>query len=126
MALAYQAEGVVSKVKDAVKAKRLPKGNPAALVGKAVEAGVITADEADLLRRAEEARNDAVQVDAFTTEEYAASAVEPSRPGRGGPAGGDGAALGTVGFGDPTGAAAGTDAGAVAFGEAVEDEGEVG
>lgn len=133
MVLAYQAEGVVTKVKDAVKAKRLPKANPAVLVAQAVEAGVITADEADLLRRAEEARNDAVQVDSFTTEEYFASAVVPSdrADARGAPEGapeGDGAArgvgapIGTVGFGDPTGTSGGVDAGAVAYGEAVERE----
>ena len=60
--LCYQAEGVVRKVKDAVKRRELPKAHPAALIGQAVEAGVITPEEAALLQRAEEARNDAIQV----------------------------------------------------------------
>ena len=127
MTLAYQAEGVVGKVKDAVKARKLPKANPATLVGKAVEAGILTAAEADLLQRAEAARNDAIQVDSFTTDEYFASAVEPATATpvehvSGDGASGDGAALGAVGFGDPTGTSAGGDAGAVAYGAAVEGE----
>ena len=127
MALCYAAEGIVGKVKAAVKDRRLPKAHPVSLISKAVEAGVITAAEAALLQRAEAARADAVQVDSFTTEAYFESAVEPaarrasaaSVSGDG--AAGDGAAVGAVGFGDPLGVSTGADAGAVAYGAAVED-----
>ena len=100
MRLAYEAEGVVAKVKAAIKRRDLPKAHPATLIQKAVEAQIITADEADLLRRAEEARNDAIQVDSFTRDEYFATAVTPSPSGDG--ASGDGAPpVGAVGFGGP-------------------------
>ena len=125
MALCYEAEAVVGKVKAAIKDKRLPRANPATLVGAAVEKGVITAEEAQLLERAEAARADAIQVDSFTTEEYFASAVEPAgQPATQVQGSGDGAAAGAVGFGDPSGVSVGADAGAVAYGAAVEEEGE--
>src|SRR5690606_36588746 len=78
MRLASDAAGVERKVRDAVKAKQLPRPHPAALVQKAVEAGVITPDEAQLLQRAEAARTDAIQVDSFDNEDYFRAAVEPT------------------------------------------------
>ncbi len=78
MRLCYEAEAVVSKIKGAVKRRELPKQHPATLIPQAVEAGVITPDEADLLQRAEAARNDAIQVDSFDNEDYFASAVDPA------------------------------------------------
>ena len=116
MRLAYEAEGVYGKVKDAIKRRELPRAHPATLIPQAVEAGILTDPEADLLRRAEAARNDAIQVDSFTTEEYFASAVASPASGDG-IAEGDGAP-GAVGFGS----AAVADGGAVAYGAAVEDE----
>ncbi|MGB3543415.1 acyl-CoA dehydrogenase [Rubrivirga sp.] len=113
MRLCYQAEGVVSKIKAAIRSRQLPKQHPATLIPAALEAGIITADEAVLLERAEEARNDAIQVDSFTTEEYFATAVTPSSTGDG--ASGDGASIGAVGFGAP----ASTDAGATTWTGAV-------
>ena len=114
MLLCYQAEGVFSKVKAAIKRKELPRQHPATLVDQAVEAGVITPDEADLLRRAEEARADAIQVDAFDNEDYFASAVQPASVV---PSSGDGHA-GDVGFGG----AADSDAGATTWTGAVVTE----
>ena len=116
MRLCYDAEGVVSKVKAAIKRRDLPRQHPATLIPAALEAGVITADEAALLQRAEEARNDAIQVDSFTNEEYFESAVAPAPSGDG--ASGDGAAVGAVGFGAP----ATTDAGATTWAGAVVDQ----
>ena len=79
----------------------------------AVEKGLLTADEAALLKRAEEARADAIQVDSFTTEEYFASAVEPAgRPATASTGDGVGRrrrARGAVGFGDPIGTVGDTD-----------------
>jgi len=75
MAVCAEAEGVAAKIKAAVRAKQLPREHPAKLVPLAVEAGVITADEAALVARAEAARADAIQVDSFSPEEYFASAA---------------------------------------------------
>ena len=115
MRICYEAEGVVAKVKEAIRRRELPRQHPATLIPQAVKAGVITMDEASLLKEAEAARNDAIQVDSFSAEEYFATATQPSR----GATSGDGApALGEVGFG----AASVTQAGAVAYGAAVESE----
>ncbi|MEM7786135.1 MAG: acyl-CoA dehydrogenase [Bacteroidota bacterium] len=111
MRLAYEAEGVFGKVKAAIRRGDLPRAHPATLVEKALDAGVLTAPEADLLRRAEAARNDAVQVDAFTADEYFATAVAPTASGDG-LAAGDGAPA-AVELDGPTVA----DAGAVAAAE---------
>ena len=117
MVVCAQAEGVVAKLKGAIRARTLPKQHPATLIPQAVEAGVITPDEAALLKRAEAARNDAIQVDSFTNEEYFRSAVEPLATGDG--VSGDGApAVGAVGFGGP----AATDAGATTWTGAVVTE----
>ena len=112
MALCYQAEGVVSKVKAAVKRRELPRQHPATLIPAALQAGVITMEEADLLQAAERARNDAIQVDAFDNEDYFQSAVDPDAvpavtdsgapSGDGaGPLAADAPAVGEVGFGGP-------------------------
>lgn len=75
--LHHESDAIIGKIKQAVKAGRLEKAAPAVLVTKAVEAGIITMDEAALVQKAEEARNDAIQVDAFTLEEYKRNAVAP-------------------------------------------------
>ena len=68
--LAHAAGDVERKIRDAVRTGRLPKARPERLARQAVEAGVIDAAEADLLKRAEAARNDYIQVDAFTLDDY--------------------------------------------------------
>jgi acyl-CoA dehydrogenase len=60
------------KLRDAVKARTLPRLDEPELIDAAVEKNVLTADEAKKLREAAEMRWDAVQVDAFTPEEYKA------------------------------------------------------
>ena len=69
--LCTDAEPVLRKLKDAVKQGRLPKARPAQLLDQAVEAQLITAEERDLVHRAEEARAEAIAVDSFTLAEYA-------------------------------------------------------
>lgn len=64
-----EAEGVEKKVRKAVKAKQLNKKSKT-LLDDALKAQVITQSEFDLLKRAEELRYDAIQVDDFTQEEY--------------------------------------------------------
>ena len=68
--LAVQGDAIAKKIYKAVKAKQLPKDRPAKLVPKAVEAGIITTDEAQLIQQAEAARWDAIQVDSFDLDEY--------------------------------------------------------
>ncbi|OZC01617.1 acyl-CoA dehydrogenase [Rubricoccus marinus] len=121
MAICAEAEVVVRKVKDAIRSRQLPKAHPATLIPQAVEAGVISPQEAQLLKRAEDARADAIQVDSFDNEDYFASAVSPASVTptaiAGSPqASGDGAPVGASGDGSAV------DAGAVAYGAAVETE----
>lgn len=61
---------VERKLRDAIKAGRLPKAAPEHLLEQAVEHGVLTPDEAERVRAAEAARNDYIQVDAFTLDDY--------------------------------------------------------
>jgi acyl-CoA dehydrogenase len=73
--LSVQSESVARKIRDGVKSGRLPKDIPSRLVSKAVEAGVITREEADLVAKTEKARSEAVAVDSFTMEEYKQTAI---------------------------------------------------
>ena len=41
-----------------------------------MKAGILKQEEADLVRRAEEARAEVIQVDAFTEEEYHSTAAD--------------------------------------------------
>ncbi len=68
--LAYQEDELLRKIYAAVKRGELPRARPEQLVRQAVEKGIITAEEAGLIQEAEAARWDAIQVDAFTLEEY--------------------------------------------------------
>ena len=61
-----------------MKAGKLPRDRPASLIDRALDAGVIDEAQADLMRRAEEARADAIQVDSFTLEEFVRGAVVPA------------------------------------------------
>ena len=81
-ALCYEAEQVVRKLKKAVRARKLPRAPLVELVDRAVSDGIIDADEAKLLEAAEAARDDAIQVDSFTLEEYRRSAVTELREDR--------------------------------------------
>ena len=65
-----KAEPVYRKLRKATKSKELPKKQPRFLIDTALEKGIISEDEAALVRRAEDARVDLVQVDDFTLEEY--------------------------------------------------------
>ena len=67
-ALAVEADVVSVRLSRAVRAGRLVRGED--MSGKAVEAGIITEDERNLLEAAEAARWDAIQVDAFNVDVY--------------------------------------------------------
>jgi acyl-CoA dehydrogenase len=85
----HEAEPVERKIKDAIKAKQLPRIRGKKLVEMATEKGIVTRDEAETIARAEAARRDAIQVDAFTLEEYMRNAVTTldAAAGDGAPAG---------------------------------------
>lgn len=68
--LSYKGEDVLKNIKEAIRAGKLPKARPELLLEKALEAGIISDDEANLVRDAEEARLDVIQVDAFEPDEY--------------------------------------------------------
>ncbi len=59
------------KIRDAVRAGALDHAPGDVLADRALEAGVITADERKRIHDADEARDEVIQVDAFTQEEYA-------------------------------------------------------
>ena len=64
--LSFKAEPIFKKIKAASRAGKLPQGRPEQLIEAALKIGVISGQEAKLIREAESARNDAIQVDAFT------------------------------------------------------------
>lgn len=70
--LSSQATDVERKIKKAVKAKKLPKKRAKDLVALALEKGIISEQEKDVITRATEARWDAIQVDDFKDDEYKA------------------------------------------------------
>ena len=60
----------VAKIRKAVHKGILPKKKVSQLIEMAAEKGVITAEEKRDLIRAEELRNDAIQVDDFSQDDY--------------------------------------------------------
>lgn len=67
-----KAEDIERKIRRAVRAKTLPKKRVSELLDLAVEKSVITKEEFAIIKKAEEMRNDAIQVDSFTQERYLA------------------------------------------------------
>ena len=65
-----QSEQAFKKIRRAVKKRQLPKKAVTFVLDDAVNLNIITAQEADQIRAAEKARLDAIQVDAFTNDEY--------------------------------------------------------
>ncbi len=74
LTLCAEAEPVQKKLKDAIRNKLLPKARTEQLLDQAVENGILTAPERDLLQRAEAARHEAITVDSFTLDEYLGAA----------------------------------------------------
>jgi len=68
--LLEQAAPVYKKIHVATKKKELPKTQPRFVIDQALEKEIITEEEAQLIRKAEDARVDVVQVDEFTLDEY--------------------------------------------------------
>jgi len=70
------AEEVLAKIKQAIRSKKLPRQKPMTLLQEALAAGVISSEEIEVVNRAEELRDDAIQVDSFSDEEYRATALD--------------------------------------------------
>jgi acyl-CoA dehydrogenase len=66
------ALAVEAKIRDAVRAGRIDRAPGDALVELAREAGVITEEDCRRIRAADEARDEAIQVDAFDADEFRA------------------------------------------------------
>lgn len=79
--LCHEADQLLAKVRAAILDGRVSKGRPAARVPEAVERGVLTAEEAARITAAEAAREDAIQVDSFSAEEYMATAARDAGAG---------------------------------------------
>lgn len=65
-----EAEPVYKKIHVATRKKELPKTQPRFVIDEARDKDIITEEEYKLIRKAEDARVDVVQVDEFTLEEY--------------------------------------------------------
>jgi acyl-CoA dehydrogenase len=68
--LVAAAQPIAAKLHKAMRDKRIAPAPLAEAVDPALDAGVITAAEADAVRKAEAARREAIQVDVFQSEDY--------------------------------------------------------
>jgi acyl-CoA dehydrogenase len=68
--LSWQVEPILKTIKAASHEGKLPQQKPETLIIEALLAGVISREEVELIGEASSARNDAIQVDSFTLEEY--------------------------------------------------------
>ena len=68
--LVTQAETIENKIRAGVKSGKVPRAKGMKLIENALTAGAITSEEAQVLKKAEEARFDAIQVDDFSEAEY--------------------------------------------------------
>jgi acyl-CoA dehydrogenase len=68
--LAFQADAILKTIKASDRAQGLPSIKSPQWMEEAIASGILTQADAQLLRDAEAARNDAIQVDSFTLEEY--------------------------------------------------------
>jgi acyl-CoA dehydrogenase len=73
--LTKQTEATFKKIRKAVRQKQIPKLKGAQANEAAFKAGVITEDEFKGISKAEEARDEVIQVDSFTLEEYRLGSV---------------------------------------------------
>lgn len=77
--LAHESAAIMSRISDASRRKVLPKKRPHQLIKEALEAKVISQDEAKLLEAANHAREDVIQVDSFTLEEFRPTLLDLKR-----------------------------------------------
>ncbi len=72
--LVYAADGALKRIREAIRTGRLPKASPLSLLDQATNKGIIPLGDAKLVTMGADAREDAIQVDSFTLEEYLKSA----------------------------------------------------
>jgi acyl-CoA dehydrogenase len=75
--LVHQAEPIARKIKTAKQSGQLPSGSPDQLIEFAYRTGIITEAEKLLIQQAERDRIDAIQVDAFTFDDYQQERMQP-------------------------------------------------
>jgi len=68
--LSVQAEALFKTIKAASQSGQLPKAKPEKLIDAAVAANILTEADTRFIQEAEAVRNEAIQVDSFTLEEY--------------------------------------------------------
>lgn len=66
----HEAKSIIKKIRKAIRAGQLPKNKPERSLKEALEAGVISKDEATLMEQVESLRYEAIMVNAFTVEQY--------------------------------------------------------
>lgn len=79
MKLITEAGPIYKALYKATKKRELPKKPVTLVLDEAVEKKIITKEEAEMVRNAEAAREDAIQVDDFSQEEYLAETVRTPR-----------------------------------------------
>ena len=79
MELSVAAEPIVSLVKNAARSRTIQRGALEDMLSEAVEKRLISPEDARQVQDAEDVRNDTIQVDSFTLEEYGLNAVIPDR-----------------------------------------------
>lgn len=83
---AYQmtlaSANIEKKIKNAIREKKLPKKPIHVLLPEAKHLNIINDEEFNLLQQATVVKDDAIQVDEFTDEEYFSSQVDPNRPAK--------------------------------------------
>ena len=72
----HEAQEIFAKIRTASKAKKLPKKRPPELVEEALAKGVISQNEADLLIKANELRDEAIKVDSFDVNDFKTHLME--------------------------------------------------
>ncbi len=79
--LCCESEPIERRLRDAVRAGQLPRATPEEVVAAALAAELITREEAEILQKAEIARDDAIQVDSFPVEAFQTSTPSPPTEG---------------------------------------------
>jgi acyl-CoA dehydrogenase len=79
-AMVKKAEAVDKKIRDGIKAKRMPKRKGIRAIEEAHKANIITREEYDLISEAERLRLDAIQVDEFFEHEYVPGDYDGGKP----------------------------------------------
>lgn len=79
MRLIYTAAPVYKVLHAAIKKRELPKKPMLEILDEAVEKKIITSEQSERIRKAEAAREDAIQVDDFSQEEYLNKTVRAPR-----------------------------------------------